>query len=154
MVTIFTQNPNLRNSQHEKTQSEDRRVIALSYIARTATPREIAWLIAQAAAGSPEVCNELALGGIDVDDLRALLRGQSVDPILEKFKWRGRWVGTAPRLFLLADTEERGLRFMAQRELDPYRTFVYTDAAQVRIDVAANDAAGVATEVVIIGGRS
>ncbi len=151
MTSLFEKSP-YRNSQHTQNESEDRRVKAIAYIAKAATPREIAWLIAKAAAGDPEVLNELALGGVDVDNLRELLRGQGGAQILDQFRWTGRWVGTQPRLFILADSEERGLALIEREGLDPYRVFTYIDAAEVRRDVAANDAAGVQVEVVIIGG--
>jgi len=149
MTSLFEKSP-YRNSQHTKNESKDRRVAAITHIARSATPREIAWLIAKVAAGDPDVTSALALDGVHVDDLRELLRGQSVDPLLEQFRWSGQWVGTSPRLFLLAERADRALAFMEKETLDPFRCFAYDDPAEVKEHVAINDAA----EVIIIGGAS
>ncbi len=132
-----------RNSHNE---SEDRHVKAIAYIAKSATPREIAAIIDE------DVLATLAWDGVTVEDLQALLRGQAVHQVLDQFRWTGQWTDTAPRLFIVADSEERGLALIEWEGLDPYRVFTYVDAAEVRRDVAINDAAGVPTEVIIVGG--
>ena len=142
-----TLNP-IHGRDHE---SADRRVAALARVAQELSPKQITSIITKAVAGDPETTSALAWDGVSVDDLRQLLRGQASSQMLDQFSWRGRWKGTEPKLFIVAPDEETGLEFMSRQRLDPFRSFVYADAAECRRDVSINERAGVSVEVVIIG---